>query len=123
PADMADQIIEIRMEHRFAPAEGDNRRSKRLERIDTAEHDVGRHRRRDFVVFVAVAAVDIAAAYRDDLNEKGMRRVYEAAPELFERACFTTEDPVHRSSKYNIRPRRAQPDASFACARRSSVSR
>src|SRR5205823_13878502 len=37
PADMADQIIEIRMEHRFAAAEGDNRRSKRLERIDTAE--------------------------------------------------------------------------------------
>ena len=44
--------------------------------------DVGRHRRRHLVVLVAVAAVDVAAADRDDLDEQRVRGVGEPAHEL-----------------------------------------
>ena len=48
-------------------------------------HHVGRHRIGHLVVLVAVAAVDVAAADRDDLDEQRMRGVRQAADELAHR--------------------------------------
>ena len=52
---------------------------------------VGRDRRRHLVVLVAVAAVDVAAADRDDLHEQRVGRMDESARELPQGACFTAD--------------------------------
>ena len=62
--DAADQGVEIRMEHRLAAAERDDRRAEVGQLVDPREHRVGRHRLGHLVVLVAVAAVDVAAADR-----------------------------------------------------------
>ena len=78
-ADVADEVVEIRVEHRLAAAEGHDRRAELGQLVDPPLHRVGRHRRRDLVVLVAVAAVDVAAADRDDLDEQRVRRVDQPA--------------------------------------------
>ena len=48
------------------------------ELVDARDHHVGRDRRRHLVVLVAVAAVDVAAADRDDLDEQRVSGVARA---------------------------------------------
>ena len=80
--DAADQVVEVGMEHRLAAAEGHHRGAELGQLVDAPDHRVGRHRRRDLVVLVAVAAVDVAAADRDDLDEQRVGGVGQAAHEL-----------------------------------------
>ena len=44
-ADVANQLVEIRVQHRLAAAERDDRRAERRQPVDAALHHVGRHRR------------------------------------------------------------------------------
>ena len=53
--------------------------------LSMRRHHVGRDRRRHLVVLVAVAAVDVAAADRDDLDEQRVRRVRQPAREFARR--------------------------------------
>ena len=68
----ADQRVEIGVEHRLPPAEGDDRGAQVGELVDPRQHQVQRDRLRHLVVLVAVAAVDVAAADRHDVDEQRM---------------------------------------------------
>src|SRR5205823_5900307 len=78
-ADVAQQLVEIGMQHGLAAAEGDDRGAELGQFVDTPLHGGRWHRFRDFVVLVAVAAVDVASPDRDDLDEQRMGRVYQPA--------------------------------------------
>ena len=80
--DPADQGVEIRMEHRLAAAECDDRRSEVGQLVDPREHRLGRHRLGHLVVLVAVAAVDVAAADRHEMDEQRMIGAGETAREF-----------------------------------------
>ena len=72
-ADARDEGVEVRVEHRLAAAEGDDRRARGSASLSIrAIISSSRHRLRDLVVLVAVAAVDVAAADRHDVHEQGM---------------------------------------------------
>jgi len=58
---MPDEIVEIRVQHRLAAAEGHDRRAERGEVIDAGLHQFGRYWGRNLVVLVAVAAIDVAS--------------------------------------------------------------
>ena len=81
-ADPADQLVEIGMEHRLAAAERHHGRLEARQMIDPFDHRLRRHRVRHFVVLVAVAAVDVAAADRNDVDEKRMRGVRQPVCEF-----------------------------------------
>ena len=91
PADVPDERVELGMEHRLAAAEGDHRRAERRELVYTTFHQRGRHGRRHLVVLVAVAAVDVAAADRDDLHEERVGGVDQPARELPQGARLTAD--------------------------------
>ena len=78
----SDQGIEIGMQHRLAAAEGDDRSAKGGELVDPREHLRRRDRLRHLVVFVAIAAIDVAATDGDDVHQQRMIRTGEAAQEF-----------------------------------------
>ena len=86
------------MQHRLAAAEGDDRRAKVRELVDARQHLVERHRLGDLVVLVAVAAVDVAAADRHEVDEQRMIGMRQAARELPHRPHRPAGPPidVHR---------------------------
>ena len=90
-ADPADQDIEVRVQHGLAAAERDHGRAEIGELVDPIEHRRGWNRRRNLVVLVAVAAVDVAAADRDDLYEQRVGGMGEPAGELPQGARFTAD--------------------------------
>src|SRR6185436_7588606 len=123
-ADVADERVEIRVQHRLAAAERDDRCAKRRQLIDARLHDVCRHRSRHLVVLVAVAAVDVAAANGDDLDEQRVRRMHEPAGELPERASFTagvTEGHDQKSIAPALRRAWPAPAASGQATKRPTA--
>src|SRR5262245_8216879 len=98
---MADEIVQIGVEHRLADAERDHRRAELGELVDAAAHDVACDWRRDLVVLVAVSAVDVAATNGYDLYEQRMRRVAQAAHDLADRARLAADNRqnTHEISK------------------------
>ena len=59
--------------------------------VDAPAHRVGRNRRRDLVVLVAIPAVDVALADRHDLDEQRMCRVHESPGECPQRSRLAAE--------------------------------
>ncbi len=114
------------MEHRFAAAEGDHRRAELGELVDPRHHVLGRHRLRDLVVFVAVAAVDVAAADRDDVDEQRVVGAQQTASELADRSHLAADLPVsaHQITNYIRMPRRRARSIGWRrCSRASCRTR
>ena len=77
--DVANELVEIRVQEWLAAADLDVRRAQSGQVVDTLAHRRQRHRRRVLVVLVAVGARQVAAANRNDLREDRMTRGLEAA--------------------------------------------
>ena len=78
-ADVPDELIEVRVQQGLATTDLDVRRAQPSQVVDTLAHGRQWHRRRMFVVLVAVGARQVAAADRNDLGEDRMTRGLEAA--------------------------------------------
>ena len=64
-------LVEVRVKQRLAPAEGDDAGPQHRQSIDAAHHVVGRHGRGVIVVFVAVRARQIAPPDRNEVRGDG----------------------------------------------------
>ena len=73
-ADAADQVVKIRVEQRFAAAEGNDAGAQFAEMVDAAVHLFGWHGRGKIVIFVAISTSQIAAANGDDVSQDWMFR-------------------------------------------------
>ena len=71
-ADAPDQLIEARVQQRFAAAESNDFCSQSRKKIDAARHFGSGYRTGDLVVFVAVCAGEIAAPDGNDVGEDGV---------------------------------------------------
>ena len=72
--DVPDDVVQVRVQQRFAPADGDDRTAHVRQEIQALLHLVQRHRRREIVVFIAIGAGQVASPSRDDMHEEGMLR-------------------------------------------------
>src|SRR5205823_3434429 len=98
PADVADQIVQLWMQHRFAAAERHDGGAQIGKPVDPMLQDAGRDRRRYFVVLVAVAAGDVEAPELDVLHERRGRGVDPPARDLTRGARFPADrrgEPHH----------------------------
>ena len=68
-ANVADDFFKLRMEQRFAAADGDDGSSHCREVVQTEFHFFERDGLGNLVVFVAIAAIEIAAAHGDDMDQ------------------------------------------------------
>src|SRR5208283_564977 len=71
-ANVGDDVVEFRVQHRLATAEGDDRRSQTRQVVDTALHGFHWNGLGEIVVLVAVGTREVAAASRDDVRQHGM---------------------------------------------------
>ena len=81
------------MEHRLSAAERDDGGPQPGQVIDPCQHRLQRDRGRHLVVLVAVAAVDVATANRDEMDQERMSGVAQAACELADRSQRTAGLP------------------------------
>src|SRR4051812_38442693 len=80
-ADAPDNVIQLRMQQRLAAADGDDGRPQFAQLVDALVHGLQRHRLRDVVILVAVAAAQVAAPHGDDVRHhrmvgRGQRAAY-----------------------------------------------
>ena len=78
-ADAGDDLVQIGMQQRLAAALRDDGGAQARQMVDAAEHLFERHGLRDFVVFVAVRAGEIAAPRGNDVRQDGMAGGSQAA--------------------------------------------
>ena len=83
-ADAANDVVNLRMQQRFAATDNDDGCAQPGQVINAPEHFLPRHWRRKIVVFVAISAGQIATAHGNDLRLHGMIRGRQALDDHFE---------------------------------------
>jgi hypothetical protein len=94
-------VVEIRMQQRFAAANGNNRRSQFLQLVYPAQHLRGCDRLGKIVEFVAISARQIAPANRNQVSKQGMvrgRHGFQNLPDSV-RISFQTLDTAAKPSR------------------------
>jgi len=71
-ADAADDVVELGMGERLAAGDGDDAGSQATQMVDALDHLSERHRLGDLVIFVAIAAGEVAESRRHDLRHYGV---------------------------------------------------
>lgn len=106
--------VQIRMQQRLSATNGDNGCAQFRQLVHAIKHSFGRDRLREIVVFIAVLASQIAAAYGNDVRQQRMIGGYECTGNHARPAKITVQrqHPAaktctagrHQFRYYSIRP-------------------
>jgi hypothetical protein len=80
PPNVPDHLVQLGMQQRLAPADGDHRRSQRSQPVHAPEQLPCGHGRREVVILVAVGAGKIAPAHGDQMHQQRVLLVQQAPP-------------------------------------------
>ena len=90
-ARVADELVDLRVEHRLAASELEAERAELLQAVDAGAQHVEGHGRGYLVELIAVAAAEVAAPHDHELRQK---RSVESAGKDAHQALFCSLKPA-----------------------------